>query len=82
MWQVKQQFWHSRQHLLWVKSLTWAHSSPLLLPGASLGHMGPVQPEREIRGLYLCLLKVLDGKINQMVCTFKAQGFVSALFRS
>lgn len=61
MWQVKEPFWQSRQPLLWVKSLTWAHPSLLLLPGASLGHMGSVQLQREIISvfIYLCHLKLL-----------------------
>lgn len=79
MWQVKQQSWHSRQHLLRVKGLTWVHSpSLLLLPGASLEHMCSGQPQSEIADLYLCLLKLSYARIHQMVCAFIAQGLAPA----
>lgn len=35
-----------------------------LLSGASLGHMGSVQPQRETTGLYSCFLKLFYGKIH------------------
>lgn len=47
-----------------------------ILSGASLEHIGSGQPQIEIAGLYLCLLKILYGRIHQMVCTFIAQGLI------
>lgn len=37
---------------------------------------------KETIGLYLCLPKLLYGKIHQMACTFIAQGFVPVLLKS
>lgn len=85
--QVKQHSWHNKSHLCWVKGLNQVYSCRLLslvtlLLGASHEHMGSGQPQNEIVGLYLYLLKTPYGRIHQMVCTFIPQGFVSAPLRS